>query len=110
MKKLESTFKNMALSLTGITLVAAAALGCVYLYTEAQIAQQKIAEEQAATVAVLNGQEGVAIKATTDGFGGKMTVLVGFANDGTILGYQVLEHQEPPGLGDKSTTWFKNAD
>lgn len=110
MAKLESTFKNMALSLTSITLVAAVALGCVYLFTTEQIEQQKLATQNAASVAVLNGQEGTPVEVSVNGFGGTMRVMVGFAPDGTILGYEVLEHSETPGLGDKSTTWFKNAD
>ena len=39
-----------------------------------------------------------------------MVVMVGFAPDGTILGYKILEHQETPGLGDKAAWWFKQAD
>lgn len=110
MAKLESTFKNMALSLTSIALVAAVALGCVYLFTTEQIEQQKQATQNAARVAVLNGQEGTPVEVAVDGFGGTMRVMVGFAPDGTILGYEVLEHSETPGLGDKAGSWFKNAD
>ena len=111
MAKLVSSFKNMALSLTVITLVAAAALAGVFLLTEARIEQQKRDAETAAQQSVLNGNaEGTAIKVAVDGFGGKMVVMVGFAPDGTILGYKILEHQETPGLGDKAAWWFKQAD
>ena len=111
MAKLVSSFKNMALSLTVITLVAAAALAGVFLLTEARIEQQKRDAETAAQQSVLNGnEEGTAIKVSVDGFGGKMVVMVGFAPDGTILGYKILEHQETPGLGDKAAWWFKQAD
>ena len=111
MAKLVSSFKNMALSLTVITLVAAAALAGVFLLTEARIEQQKRDAETAAQQSVLNGNaEGTAIKVAVDGFGGKMVVMVGFAPDGTILGYKILEHQETPGLGDKAVWWFKQAD
>ena len=111
MAKLVSSFKNMALSLTVITLVAAAALAGVFLLTEARIEQQKRDVETAAQQSVLNGNaEGTAIKVAVDGFGGKMVVMVGFAPDGTILGYKILEHQETPGLGDKAAWWFKQAD
>lgn len=46
---------------------------------------------------------------TTDknGFGGPLKVLVGFDNEGTILGYTVLEHAETPGLGAKAGDWFQ---
>lgn len=111
MAKLVSSFKNMALSLTVITLVAAASLAGVFLLTQARIEQQKRDAETAAQQAVLNGDtEGTAIKVAVDGFGGKMVVMVGFAQDGTILGYKILEHQETPGLGDKAAWWFKQED
>ena len=111
MAKLVSSFRNMALSLTVITLVAAAALAGVYLLTQARIEQQKRDAETAAQQSVLNGDpNGTAIKMEVDGFGGKMIVMVGFAQDGTILGYKILEHQETPGLGDKAAWWFKKED
>ena len=110
MNKLQSNFKNMVLSLTGIALVAAAALAGVYLLTNQKIAEQQQDAQQAARQAVLNGQEGVAIEAQADGFGGVMKVMVGFDPQGTILGYELLEHSETPGLGDQAGQWFKNAD
>ena len=33
--------------------------------------------------------------------------MVGLANDGTILGYKVLESSETPGLGAKAQDWFQ---
>ena len=50
---------------------------------------------------------GAAVESTTDGFGGKLRVLVGFNPDGTILGYTLLEHAETPGLGAKADKWFQ---
>lgn len=109
MAKIVSSFKNMVLSLTVITLVASAALAGVYLLTESRIEQQKHEAELSAQKSVLAGDEnGTAIKVEVDGFGGKMIVMVGFAQDGKILGYKILEHQETPGLGDKATWWFQN--
>ena len=32
------------------------------------------------------------------------------APEGNILGYEILEHQETPGLGSHMVHWFKNAD
>jgi len=111
MAKLKSSLTNMLLSLTCITLVAAAALAGVYMLTKETIDKQKSDAEIAAQQAVLAGDEnGTPIKVEVDGFGGKMIVMVGFAEDGTILGYKVLEHQETPGLGDKAGQWFQNAD
>ena len=111
MAKLVSSFRNMAMSLTVITLVAAAALAGIYLLTQARIEQQKRDAELSAQQSVLAGDEnGTAIKVAVDGFGGKMIVMIGFAQDGTILGYKILEHQETPGLGDNATWWFQAAD
>lgn len=50
---------------------------------------------------------GTAVQSTTLGFGGDLKVLVGFAADGTILGYTLLEHAETPGLGAKADKWFQ---
>ena len=50
---------------------------------------------------------GAAVESTTDGFGGKLRVLVGFNPEGTILGYTLLEHAETPGLGAKADNWFQ---
>lgn len=43
-----------------------------------------------------------------NGFGGLIQIMVGITPDGTICGYEVLKHEETPGLGSKMTTWFKN--
>ncbi len=50
---------------------------------------------------------GAAVESTTSGFGGDLKVLVGFGNDGKILGYTILQHSETPGLGAKADSWFQ---
>ncbi len=50
---------------------------------------------------------GKAIETSENGFGGNLKVLVGFNNEGTILGYTILEHSETPGLGAKAGLWFQ---
>ncbi len=50
---------------------------------------------------------GAAVESTTLGFSGDLKVLVGFAPDGTILGYTVLLSSETPGLGAKADQWFQ---
>lgn len=50
---------------------------------------------------------GAAVESTSLGFGGDLKVLVGFAPDGSILGYTILQHAETPGLGAKAQTWFQ---
>ncbi|MBR1923392.1 MAG: RnfABCDGE type electron transport complex subunit G [Paludibacteraceae bacterium] len=133
MKRLESNFTNMMLSLTLVALVAAALLGGLYVVTEEPIANQKQLKQQAAITSVLPQMEGMtiaeaeqvdgntiyrayvndewvatAVQTEENGFGGKFKLMVGFDRDGNISGYEVLEHQETPGLGDKMTFWFKN--
>ena len=49
---------------------------------------------------------GVAIESTTMGFGGDLKVLVGFDEEGKVLGYTILQHAETPGLGAKADKWF----
>ena len=110
MQKLESTFKNMVLSLVIISVVAAGALAGIYILTLNSINAQKAAKQEAAKLAVLNGQEGEAIEVAVDGFGGVFKVMVGLDAEGNILGYEILEHQETPGLGSHMVHWFKNAE
>ncbi|HKJ42935.1 MAG TPA: RnfABCDGE type electron transport complex subunit G [Sunxiuqinia sp.] len=53
---------------------------------------------------------GTAVKTyTKKGFSGLFSVMAGLAPDGTITGYEILEHKETPGLGAKMVKWFKNA-
>ena len=52
---------------------------------------------------------GTAVKTYTNkGFSGHFELMVGFTPDGTISGYQVLQHQETPGLGSKMGQWFRD--
>lgn len=45
---------------------------------------------------------GAAVETFTDkAFSGKFTIMVGFDAEGVVLGTDVLEHSETPGLGDK---------
>ncbi len=54
---------------------------------------------------------GIAVKTYTNkGFSGYIGLMAGFAPDGTISGYSVLEHKETPGLGSKMDVWFNNPD
>lgn len=133
MKRLESNLRNMVLSLTVVTLVAAAVLGGLYVLTEKPIAEQKAAKQQQAITSVLpqiegieineEGEEignnviyrayangeyvGAAVQTSENGFGGAFRLMVGFDKDGNIVNYEVLEHQETPGLGDHMADWFK---
>ena len=53
---------------------------------------------------------GAAVESTTGGFGGDLKVLVGFDQEGEILGYTLLEHAETPGLGAKADKWFQKGE
>ena len=50
---------------------------------------------------------GAAVEASANGFGGALTVLVGFDTEGNIIDYSLLSHAETPGLGSKAADWFK---
>ena len=136
MKKLESSLKNMALALTGFSVLAGGLLGWVNDATAEPIAQanSKALSDAIAVVVPgfdnnpaeapetveLNGVSykiykatkggepiGAAVEASANGFGGALTVLVGFDKDGNIIDYSLLSHAETPGLGSKAADWFK---
>ena len=123
----------MLLSLTLIALVAAAMLSGIYLLTQESIEQQKAEKQLAAISAVLPAYEriadpetvqgltvhkaytgdtfvGAAVETESNGFGGKIRLMVGFDNDSHITGYEVLEQTETPGLGTHIVEWFRNVD
>ncbi len=134
MKKLKSTWYNMAGVLTGIALVAGAALASVNELTKDTIQQLKEKSEQDAIAQVLGGgdvkvqqidtvsynscnyivmnagDKGVAVKAVDPqnaSFGGGLTIMVGIDPNGVVLGYSILETHETPGLGAKANEWFQ---
>lgn len=60
------------------------------------------------TYTIYKTDKGTAVKAIDpNGFGGNIGVLVGFSEDGDILGYTILENNETPGLGAKCIDWFQ---
>lgn len=136
MKKLESSLKNMALALTGFSVVAGALLGWVNDVTAEPIAQANAKTLSDAIAVVVPGFDnnpaespevvevngvsykiykatkggkfvGAAVESSSNGFGGALTVLVGFDPDGNIIDYSLLSHAETPGLGSKASDWFK---
>ena len=42
-----------------------------------------------------------------NGFGGRLSAMVGFDAEGNISGYEILASAETPGLGAKADTWFQ---
>ena len=136
MKKLESSLKNMALALTGFSVVAGALLGWINDVTAEPIAQANAKTLSDAIAVVVPGFDnnpaespevvevngvsykiykatkggkfvGAAVESSSNGFGGALTVLVGFDPDGNIIDYSLLTHAETPGLGSKAADWFK---
>ena len=137
MKKLDSTIGNMAIVLTVVSVVAAGILAYVNQMTAPQIEKikaenlaagiQKVLVAEAApvvqkvdtmknekgdiTAIIYNTDKGAAVQSTDpNGFGGNLTILVGFDEAGSIKGYQVLETAETPGLGAKAGTWFQQGE
>ena len=86
----------MALALTGFSVVAGGLLGWVN-----DVTAEPIAQANAKTLS-----DAIAVVAA-NGFGGALTVLVGFDNEGKIIDYSLLSHAETPGLGSKAADWFK---
>lgn len=138
MKRLKSSFKNMVLALTIISLVAAGLLAFVNNVTKDTVEAITMENQAAGIKAVLSLEpnENIVCKAdTTDngkiifhvsrsdgtpagiavqsadgqGFGGEIKVLVGFADNGDIKGYQVMQHSETPGLGARANEWFRTS-
>lgn len=130
MAKRESTLINMVSTLMLITLVAGVALAGVYNLTKEPIAKsqkEKLekaiksvipdfdnlkeyalkpddSEEEVVFYEGMKGDSlvGIAVKTYTDkGFSGRISVMVGFLPDGSILNTAVIKHQETPGLGTK---------
>lgn len=127
----ESTFTNMVVTLFAVCLVAAAVLGGLYALTKEPIEAAQTAKINAAIGGVVpefdnapsaekftveaNGKQasvypakkggevvGYAIEASSSaGFGGNITLMVGFKPDGTIVNTSVISHAETPGLGAK---------
>ena len=136
MKKLESSLMNMALVLTGVTVIAGALLGYVNELTKGPIAEANAKALSDAIALVVPGFDnnpaeapesielngatykiykatkggefiGAAVESSANGFGGALNVLVGFDKEGNIIDYSLLSHAETPGLGSKAADWFK---
>jgi electron transport complex protein RnfG len=129
-KKLASTFANMVIVLTVVSLVSALALAFTYSGTKEAIAQVEVKRTLAALKQVLpefdndpaaekipaagdeeteiypakkDGQTvGTAIKTFTDkGFAERIWLMVGFDTENKIINISVLKQKETPGLGTK---------
>ena len=127
----KSNLTNMVLCLTAVCLVCSALLGGMYALTKEPIDKANAEILNASIGAVLpeggtlseaikvevGGQpseyyvssegsdvKAYAIKSTTVGFGGPLTLMVGITPDGKVYNTSVLSHTETPGLGAKCNT------
>jgi len=137
MAKLESSFRNMLLSLTATVLLSGAILASLFTVTKEQIQASKTAKQQSALKVVLppfarlddaeiitldgigefvihraydesGNFVGAAVESfSRRGYTGTIRVMVGFDTAGKIVDYAVLEQRETPGLGDKIIDWFR---
>ena len=137
MEKLKSNLPNMVGILTTVAVLCGGILAYVNDLTDAprkeaaqnalnagieQVMGGKCKVEKPDTIKrTVDGKEltyiayktdkGTAIQSTDpNGFGGNLTVLVGFNNAGDILGYTILETAETPGLGAKADKWFQSVE
>ena len=129
MKKIESTFINMLVSLLMVCLISAGLLAGVYELTKADIALAEKNKQENALKGVLpefdtiktdsingnpvfkafkNGEYVGAATITNDlGFSDQIVIMVGIDNAKNIVNYEVLSQKETPGLGTKCVDWFK---
>lgn len=137
MEKLKSNLPNMVGILTTVAVLCGGILAYVNNLTDAprkEAAQNALnagieqvmggkckVEKPDTIIRTVDGKEltymayktdkGTAIQSTDpNGFGGNLTVLVGFNNAGDILGYTILETAETPGLGAKADKWFQSVE
>lgn len=134
---LQSSLRNMVVVLVGAGILAALGLGVVSELTKKPIEKaqsEKVisalrevlpafdnnpAEEMEVqrvdggelvvyTARMGGEQVGTAVRSFSSlGFGGDISVMVGFDSEGKINGYSVLDQAETPGLGTKMVDWFK---
>ena len=125
----QSNLKNMAIVLSAVCLVCSALLAGTYAVTAEPIANASVKALQTALSEVLpeggdisvepqyievdgvryeyyvqseGGQSKAwAVKSSTSGFGGELTVLVGVKPGSLVYSTKVLSHSETPGLGAK---------
>lgn len=122
-KKTVLSVLNIGARLLVICLVVAALVSLVNEVTKTRYAELQKEEQQKAMTSifgstavsvaelgdnvyqVLQGDEilGYCVQVVTAGFGGDMTLMVGFRSDRSIAGVQILSHSETPGLGAKAS-------
>lgn len=133
MQKLESTWYNMTIVLTIISIIAGASLAYVNEITKGPIAEiqqhnearaikQVLQDEKAVITDTVIGKSGAVVYLTENGaavrtmdplngsFSGGLTIMVGLSKDFKVMGYTVLISNETPGLGAKASEWFQQGE
>jgi Na+-translocating ferredoxin:NAD+ oxidoreductase subunit G len=82
-----------------ICLVVTAALAFTYGITAPTIQKNLEAREKQAAEEVLGDAIGVALKTQVKSYGGKLEMMVGISENGSVTGVKILTHQDTPGLG-----------
>ncbi len=127
----KSSFRNMVICLTAVCLVCGSVLAAVYAVTYEPIKASAEKAEKAAISEVLpagcmpgavksvcvgeteyeyyeasedGAVKAYAVKSAANGFGGKLLLMVGVLEDGTVWATKVLSQSETPGLGAKCAT------
>ncbi len=118
-KKTVLSVLNIGARLLVICLVVAAVVSLVNEVTKKRYAELQEQEKANAMAAIFGAETltyidlgngvyalkqggeplGYCVESTTAGFGGEMSLMVGFDLDRTIVGVQILSHSETPGLG-----------
>lgn len=123
-KKTVLSVLNIGARLLVICLVVAAVVSLVNEVTKARYAEIQKEEQQKAMASIFGSSSvtvtelgdphtgdsfyavrqgetllGYCVQVVTAGFGGDMTLMVGFRADQTLVGVQILSHAETPGLG-----------
>lgn len=125
---MESSLKNMILSLFGVTFIASTCVALVYTVTKEPIQAAEQAAIELSLTNVLPSFEtniksslmvddlpidvytaskgnkvvGYAVKSSSKaGYSGMITLMVGISTDDKLLNVSVLSHKETPGLGSK---------
>ena len=126
----KSNLVNMVLVLGLTCLCCSAVLGGAYIITKEPIEKAAAEKQNRAIAQVLphftdveyNADKhyykatdgdtvvGYAVEASSMGFGGNLSLMVGITPDGVVYNSTVLSHSETPGLGAKCTTDAKFMD
>lgn len=120
-KKTVLSVLNIGARLLVICLAVAAVVSLVNEVTKARYAELQLEEQRNSMASIFGATDiavaelgdnvyqvrqgedilGYCVQVVTAGFGGDMTLMVGFNSDLAVVGVQILSHSETPGLGAK---------